>query len=150
MHWLQKRCNRTTVLMVGCVAFLLGLAVARRHVAISGWMVLPVALLAAAVFKRRTILTALAVVTAGLLLGIWRGDVYLRQLEPYQTLAYQKVEFTATANVDAVYGKSSQLSFVVRDVHFTYPRSIRAPGTIKVNGFGELQKTILSCRARIK
>ena len=136
MHWLQKRCNRTTVLMVGCVAFLLGLAVARRHVAISGWMVLPVALLAAAVFKRRTILTVLAVVTAGLLLGIWRGDVYLRQLEPYQTLAYQKVEFTATANVDAVYGKSSQLSFVVRDVHFTYPRSIRAPGTIKVNGFG--------------
>jgi len=72
----------------------------------------------------------------GLVLGVWRGDGYLHQLQPYQTLGMQKVEFTATANIDAVYGKTSQLSFVVRGVHFTYPQEESAPGTIKVNGFG--------------
>jgi len=59
------------------------------------------------------------------------------ELRPYQDLALQKVQFTATANIDAVYGKSSQLSFVVRDVHFTSPSNLRVPGTIKVSGFGE-------------
>jgi hypothetical protein len=137
MMWLGKRWNRTTILMFGCVAFLIGLVVARRHVMISGWFVLPALFLAAAMLRRRTILTTCAVVLCGLLLGVWRGGVYLHELQPYQTLAMQKVEFTATANIDAVYGKNSQLAFVVRNVQFTSPQNLRVPGTIKVGGFGE-------------
>jgi competence protein ComEC len=123
--------------MLGCAGFLVGLVVARRHVPVSGWMVLPVLLLAAVLIKRRTISVAMVFGLAGLLLGVWRGDVYLHRLQPYHTLALQKVEFDATANVDAIYGKNSQLSFVVRDVTFTYPQRVQVPGTIKIGGFGE-------------
>jgi competence protein ComEC len=51
-------------------------------------------------------------------------------------MAFEKVQFTATANIDAVYGTNSQLSFVVRNVHFSTPRATFVPGTVKVSGFG--------------
>ncbi len=104
---------------------------------VSGWFVLPGALFGVSLLRRRTILTTVAVVVFGLLLGAWRGGVYLHQLQPYRTLAMQKVDFTATADIDAVYGKNSQLVFAVHDVQFTYPKNVRVPGTIKVSGFGE-------------
>jgi competence protein ComEC len=122
--------------MLGCAAFLPGMVLARKHIMAPGWVAVPAVLAALALLRHRTILVAAAVVLAGLLLGTWRGGVYLRQLQPYHALALQKVEFTATANIDAVYGKNSQLSFVVRNVNFTYPRAIHVPGTVKVNGFG--------------
>jgi len=85
----------------------------------------------------RTTFVVLWVVLAGVLLGIWRGSVYIHALQPYRTLARHKVVFIATADADAVYGTNSQLSFVVRDVRITYPRDQRVPGTVKVSGFGE-------------
>jgi len=124
------------MLMAGCVGFLAGLVLARRHIALSEWVVLPVLLAAGMALQRRTVLAFGMVLLAGLALGVWRGGAYLHELRPYQTLALQKVEFTATANIDAVYGKNSQLTFVVRDVHFTQPYNQKAPGTIKVSGFG--------------
>ncbi len=102
----------------------------------SGWVVLFAAVLAITALRRRTVLATVIVALAGLALGAWRGGAYLHELRPYQTLALQKVEFTATANIDAVYGKNSQLAFVVRDVHFTKPYDQSVPGTIKVSGFG--------------
>ncbi len=147
MTWLGNRCNRTTILMLGCAAFLLGLVAARR-IGVSGWLALPALFIAALRFRHKTVATAIAVTVAGLLLGVWRGTDYLRQLQPYQDLARHKVAFTATAAGDAVYGMNSQLSFTVRDVTFLVPadgdtgspdgqsRQLRAPGTMKVNGFG--------------
>jgi len=123
--------------MVGCAAFLVGLVVARKHMAVTGWAVVPVLVAAGLLLKRRTVLTASVVVLAGLLLGVCRGSMYLHAMQPYQTLAHHKVQFTATANIDAVYGKNSQLSFVVRDVQFTYPQRTSVPGNMKINGFGE-------------
>jgi len=133
--WLKKW-HRTTILMLGCSAFLLGLVAARRYDALSGWvavLLLPVVLL---VYRRRTAITILCIVTLGFSLGMWRDGVYMRELQPYHTLALQKVAFTATANIDAVYGKNSQITFTVRNVQFTYPWQQRVPGTIKVSGFG--------------
>src|SRR5664279_3732091 len=134
---LRKRYRRTTVILLGCAAFLLGLVVARRSVVIGGLLVALLGVTATAAWKYRSVVTLVAAVCFGLGLGSWRGAAYLHQLQPYQTLALQKVSFTATANVDAVYGKNGQLSFVVRDVAFTYPQTLHVPGTIKVNGFGE-------------
>ena len=122
--------------MLCCSAFLLGLVAARKHIVVPGVAIIPAVLAALALLGRRTILTTSMVVLAGLLLGVWRGGIYMQQLQPYHALALQKVAFTATANIDAVYGKNSQLSFIVRDVDFTYPRHIHVPGTVKVNGFG--------------
>lgn len=125
------------MLMLGCAAFLLGLVAARRHIAVGGWVALLALVPAACMLRRRTVGGAVVVVCAGLLLGIWRGAAYLGQLQPYHALGMQKVVFSATANVDAVYGDNSQLSFVVRDVAFTAPRQVHVPGTIKIGGFGE-------------
>jgi len=134
---MRIRLNRTTVLMLGCAAFLVGLVVARRHVMVSGWLVLVLLLAIVPALRRRSIVAVTVVILAGLSLGVWRGASYLHQLQPYKDLAVQKVEFDATADIDAVYGKNSQLSFVVRDVTFTYPQTVKVPGLIKVAGFGE-------------
>lgn len=133
-----KQLNRTMILMFGCAAFLLGLAAARRMELASGWYIAPILLVAVWRYKARTILTLGLVLGTGLLLGMWRGTVYLHELQPYHQLALQKVTFTATANIDAVYGKNSQLTFVVRDVRFTSSRIQKVPGTVKVAGFGEV------------
>lgn len=136
--WLvRKRYRRTTLILLGCVSFLVGLAAAHRNLEASA--MLTVALLAAvlASAQRRNTLTALAIVAFGVALGSWRGTVYMHYLQPYHTLALQKVGFTATANIDAVYGKGSQLSFVAGNICFTYPQRQCVPGTIKVSGFGE-------------
>jgi competence protein ComEC len=133
----RQKFNQTTLLMVGCAAFLLGLVVARRQALAEGWTALGVCLAAAFLVRRRTLLALCLTMFAGLLLGAWRGGAYLHELQPYHQLAMQKVTFTATANIDAVYGQKSQLSFVVRDVRFTAPRNQKMPGTVKVSGFGE-------------
>jgi len=122
--------------MAGCAAFLVGLALGRKT-SVNGWVVLVSLPFAIMALRRRTTFVVLWVVLAGVLLGIWRGSVYIHALQPYRTLARHKVVFIATADADAVYGTNSQLSFVVRDVRITYPRDQRVPGTVKVSGFGE-------------
>lgn len=124
------------MLLLGCASFLLGLVAARR-VALSGWFVLIGLMVMVLAQRRRGAISLVAVILAGGLLGLWRGAVYMHELRPYRALALQKVEFTATANIDAIYGANSQLSFVVRDVHLTSPTDRGVPGTIKVSGFGE-------------
>jgi len=136
MWSLPKRFNRTTILILGCVAFLAGLVVARRWAEVSGWMAGVALVWAVVLLRRRTAVAVLAVVLAGLLLGVWRGGAYLQQLQPYQDFARQKVTFTATVHIDAVYGRNAQLSFVVRDVQFESPARLHAPGSIKVSGYG--------------
>lgn len=131
-----QRLNRTTLLMLGCAAFLAGLVLARRFEGFGGWLVLPLAALVAATFRRRDAVTTLCIVLCGLSIGNWRGAVYLHELQPYHTMALQKVVFTGKANVDAVYGKNSQITFTVRDVHFSQPHDLIVPGTVKVSGFG--------------
>ncbi len=134
----RLRFRRTTLVLVGSAAFLVGLALARRGLAPGGWFVLAVGLLTAATVwrQRRTTLVLGAAILFGLVLGGWRGTAYLHQLQPYQTLAHQKVTLTGTASIDAVYGTKSQLSFVVRDVVFSKPYTQHVPGQIKVQGFG--------------
>jgi competence protein ComEC len=63
--------------------------------------------------------------------------MYYARLEPYRTLAHHKVIFTATADADAVYGKTSQLTFTARNVAFIYPQAVQVPGSVKISGFGE-------------
>lgn len=134
---LQRRFNKTTLLMLGCGAFLLGLIASRYGVYWSMWLVVPMVIVALGLLKFRNYVAAAVMVVTGLGLGAWRGAAYLQQLQPYHSLALQKVAFTATADIDAVYGNQSQLSFVVRNVHVTTPQNIQVPGTIKVSGFGE-------------
>jgi ComEC/Rec2-related protein len=137
-RWLmRKRYRRTTIILLGSMAFLLGLAIAHKQVAVGGNLVIGFGVVALMTMMYHNVLTALAIILFGTALGSWHGTAYLHELRPYHTLALQKVTFTATANIDAVYGKHSQLSFVARDIRFTYPQNLHVPGTIKVSGLGE-------------
>lgn len=132
----QLRLNRTTLLICGCAAFLAGLVLARRVSGMSGWWPFAAMIPTLALLPKRNYAALIMLLAAGVLLGLWRGDVYLNKLAPYRELALRPVTFTASANIDAVYGQNSQLSFVARDVHIISPYDVRLPGAIKVNGFG--------------
>ena len=100
------------------------------------WLAAGLAVGVVLTLRRRTVITLFLVVLAGLGLGMWRGGVYMRELQPFRALALQKVELAVTANGDAVYGPNGQMTFTARDVQFTYPRAAHAPGTVKISGFG--------------
>lgn len=131
-----QRLKRTTILMLGCAAFLLGLVLARKHFMVSGLLALVALATALILLRKRTLVVALAAIIAGLLLGGWRGTAYLHALSPFQELSKQKVVLTAHAGVDAVYGNGGQLSFTVRDVVFEQPVHQAVPGSMKVSGYG--------------
>lgn len=118
------------------MAFLLGLVAGRKLHSPTGFVLLPLVFMAVIALRRRSVWAITVVVLCGFAVGLWRGSAYFHQLRPYQTLALQKVQFTATANIDAVYGTNGQMTFVVRNICFTDPSSGCVPGMVKVSGFG--------------
>jgi competence protein ComEC len=138
-QWLgSRKFNRSTIVLLGCLAFLAGLVAARWQADFAPWFVSAVAVCAllAIRHKPRSLVVLLLVVATGFALGGWRGAGYVERLQPYQALAQQKVTLTGTASIDAVYGKNGQLSFAVRGVTFQQPYVQEVPGAIKVAGFG--------------
>lgn len=134
---LTRRFRRTTLALLACGAFLGGLVLARTKLHVGGWLPLLLLLPALASLLQRNAITILCIVMCTTAFGWWRGGEYLHALQPYHDLALTQVTFTATANIDAVYGKGGQLSFVVRDVQLTSPIARHVPGTVKIGGFGE-------------
>ena len=140
MDWLTRhvpRPRRSDTILGLSGAFLAGLLLARFHIVLPLWPVflLCVSLVAVA---RRPYARLFVAVLLGLTLGVWRGGVYLQQLQPYQDLATQKVTVQATATMDAVYGQRSQLSFEVSHIRIVNPAVGAVPGVMKISGFGEL------------
>ncbi len=129
--------RRTTLLTIGLLAFLVGLAIARRvRVDIAVLIVVTVVLLIPLLW-RRNILSLLSITVIGLLVGCWRGTVYMQKLLPYQFLAKKPVTILATATSDSVYGEKAQITFDVSDIQLVEPYVDDLVGTIGVKGFGE-------------
>jgi ComEC/Rec2-related protein len=123
--------------MVFSAAFLGGLVAARAHVYVPLWFAVSLGIISFSLLKR-PVFHLILVLMCGLTLGIWRGGEYLQRLQPYKTYEKQAVTLRATADIDAVYGDRAQLEFTVRDVQFLEPKLVKAPGKIKIKGFGEL------------
>lgn len=114
-------------------------------------------------WRKRNISTVVALILFGVLFGVFRGDSYLRQLEPYRELTGKKVQLVAKVQSDSVYDEKGQLGFDVDNVQILYPENISVPGRVSVKGFGvpvvyrgntvvvsgQLQKTRGSRQARI-
>jgi ComEC/Rec2-related protein len=130
------RIKRTDKVLVLCGSFLAGLLLARLHLVLPGWFVILLGVLALTGVKK-SVFHFILLALFGLSLGLWRGTVYLRALQPYQDFARQQVTLRAKVSQDAVYGVSGQLSFEVKRVQFVSPMVVSAPGTIKISGFGE-------------
>ncbi|HVS58673.1 MAG TPA: ComEC/Rec2 family competence protein [Candidatus Saccharimonadales bacterium] len=85
------------------------------------------------VLRKRSWRTLLWIVVFGLVLGWWRGSLYMTKLADWQQLYDHKVTLVATSTEDAVYGKNSQLSFVAKDV---VANGHRLTGKVALSGFG--------------
>jgi competence protein ComEC len=112
-----------------------GVAVAHRGVLIDGswvWLAVPGVLLS---LRRRTGWTVVTVLVLGLLLGWWRGSVYMVKLSEFQTVAGQKITIVGTATADAVYDDHKQLSFDVKNPRVEATGQ-HLTGKVGVSGFG--------------
>lgn len=129
------RVRQTMLLLCGCVAVLVGVALAKTGQLIDiSWVVLAGGL-ALVSLRRRNAWTLLLVVLFGLSLGWWRGSVYMQELANYQTLSQQKITIVAHVTGDAVYGQNSQMTFDVDNV-VVASSGQRLTGKIGLSGFG--------------
>lgn len=126
--------RRTTVLLIGCLAFLAGVGLAHSGVLVGfSWVLLSGGLLLLTWPRRRLVL--LAAVAFGLSLGWWRGSLYTQKLAVYDGLYYHKVTLLATASEDGVYNQYSQITFNAGGV-INETSGQRLAGHISLSGFG--------------
>jgi competence protein ComEC len=98
------------------------------------WLLLLPAFL---LLKKRTILSLLVVLSAGLTIGLWRGSHYMQKYEQIHGLALQKVTITAVAANDSIYGKKSQIQFTGNHIRLITPYRTQLAVSFKLSGFGE-------------
>jgi len=131
---LRHRFRRTSVVLMWCLGFLAGVGLAHRGQLINGswcWLGLPTVLVTS---RKRTGWLLLWVVLFGLMLGWWRGSVYMQKLATYQSYYDHKVTIRAVAMQDGVYNKYQQMAFDAR--HVTIVSSAQVlPGKIALSGF---------------
>ncbi len=133
----RLRFRRTTIITLGLLAFLGGLGFARTKIVLP-----PELLISSVLFFVATIfrLKFPAVVTAlllGFVLGWWRGQVFLQQLQPLMALDGKHIVATVQAESDAVYDDRKELSFDASHLHVSEPDEQILPGRLLIAGFGE-------------
>ncbi len=131
---LRHQFRRTTLWLVGCLAFLLGVGFAH-----SGWLLLSwwylLALLALMWrFQKHSIWTICWVIVLAGSFGWQRGSFSMIKLQAYQARYGHVVSLEAVAIDDAVYGKKSQISFEASQVLLSDGE--RLTGKIQLSGFG--------------
>lgn len=125
--------RRTTLLLIGFIAFLLGVGLAHTgHLIDAGWWWVAAAIGIFA-FRKKSIWALMWVVLFGLSFGWWRGSVYMQKLDAWQNFYGHKVSISAVAMNDGVYGKNTQLTF---DTHQVVIDGQILTGKMSLSGFG--------------
>lgn len=133
MKWLISRCYRLTTLwlflFVGILAGF-GVAYFKAFPSVPILAALPAALL----LKKRNFAALIVICLLGMVLGWYRGAVYMHRLAQVYRLQHTEVALVATVSNDAVYSKTKQLTF---DAHeLVLSNGQRLTGQIQVSGFG--------------
>ncbi len=126
--------QRSTLILFGCLGLLGGVGLAQGGLAIAAPWCAGAAVLAIAMTPKRSLLTLAGWVLCGLVIGGWRGGLYMQKLTVYDQLYFQKVTLNVRALDDGVYGKKSQLSFTGAQAKLADGRVLA--GKISVSGFG--------------
>lgn len=129
------RYRRTTLVAVFCAAAIIGIGMA-RVTTVAGVGVLSGLVTLVCVVRRRRLPALLLVVMAGLLLGGWRGTVYMDKLAVYSSYYDQKITIVGKAAADGSYNKKSQLAFNITNA-IVLDSGAQLAGTIGVSGYGE-------------
>jgi competence protein ComEC len=85
-------------------------------------------------FPKRSLKTLVLITLFGMLLGWWRGSIYMHKLARFDQLDHQAVTLTAVANADAIYGKTKQLTFEAHGIVLDDGEELA--GQIQLTGFG--------------
>ncbi len=128
--------KRTTIIMGGLAAFLIGLGLARLHVQVSWLIVLGFFIFALFSFRLFPKFFLMAIVGFGLVLGVYRGSNYMHKLRSYDGLAKQQVTLQAIVVDDGVYAEQSQLGFTASSIKVLSPKHQNLVGQLSVEGFG--------------
>lgn len=129
--------RRTTLITLGMLAFLVGLALARTGVVFSA-SVSGIAALLGVIFLPRLRLVAEGVaVLLGTTLGIWRGSEVLKKLKPYDEINQHKVVVLVHASTDGFYNDKSQLEFNADHAEIIRPGHQNLLRALKISGYGE-------------
>ncbi len=129
----MRRFRRTTLITSGCLAVLAGIGFAKVFSLPIGWWLIFLSPLLITV-RHKKAFGLLAVIIVGLIIGLWRGEVYVEKLDELKALAGKPVAISAMAKSDAVYGKNSQIEFTSGSAKLDSGQPLA--GTFKISGFG--------------
>ena len=130
----QYKFQRSTLLLLGCLSYLVGVGVAHTGLTVAGVWCVGVAIIAIVIAPKRSLSTLMCFILCGLIVGCWRGSVYMQKLHVYDQVYLHKVTLDVRALDDGVYGKKSQMSFT--GAHATLPNGQELAGKITISGFG--------------
>lgn len=129
--------RRTTVIALGLLAFLGGLGFARTDAYLSLELLVISFLVFLVTIWRLKLAAVVGIILFGFMVGWWRGQVFLQQLEPLKALNGQHIVATVQAENDAVYNDRQELSFDASRLHVIDPADELLPGRLLIAGFGE-------------
>jgi len=130
------RFRRTTVIIIGLLAFLGGLGFARTKWLVSYEIIGSLVILWLVTVIPLKWLAILSTLLLGFALGWWRGQVYLEKLKPLTELNNVKASGIVTATSDAAYNSRGQLSFDAESLNLTQSYQAQLPGRLIISGFG--------------
>lgn len=132
---LARPVKRTTLVMVLCLAVLVGIGLARRGITSpADWWLLGL-LGVVCMLKRLRGWTLVWMVVLGLGLGAMRGNAYVAHAVAYESYFGQKITIVGQASNDAAYDKYKQFSFDAKDVAVV-GSGRRLVGKVDISGFG--------------
>lgn len=128
--------RRTSKIAYGIAAFLVGLCLSKiidpgNYLFLVGISILLICI------RKNLYLHIIGILSLGLVLGLWRGTIFLDRLQIYQSMNKQLVAIRAKAVSDAVYADRGQLSFDVGAAQLITPTTQELEGKIGVKGYGE-------------
>ncbi len=133
---MSRSVRQATLIIVGCLAALAGLGLARKvHLILPIWPLLLVTF-CLLLLRPKNVACLILMAFLGLSLGLWRGGLFMDRLGQLNRLTDQKVTIQATATSDAIYAKQSQIQFTVNHVKLSSPRREALAGNFKISGFG--------------
>lgn len=155
----NRRFRRTTIISAGLLAFLVGLYSVKVIDIQVGLVAVTITSVYMLLFRRRTVMTLVAVVLFGLVLGAWRGGTAQEDISKYRQHIGSNVTVSGRVLDDPVYDDKGRQDFRVGSVvadgqelpgqvrvkaHINGLRrgdSVRTAGTLR-DGFGNYQASI--------
>jgi competence protein ComEC len=133
----SRKFQRTTLLCIVSLSFLVGLALSRKGGGLDLAWLLFAGTATLLTFRRKDLTSIVSCVLLGIVLGIARGDAFMQRLVPYEQLYGAPVVLEVEAINDGVYGDDGQLEFDGANIKAVTPTERPLPGRVRVNGRGE-------------